>query len=105
MKYAVVSIRGNQYKISPGDEILVEGNFGEVKKDIELTDVLLAVDGAKVSLGTPKVKGAKVAAEILNQEKGKKLKVFKYKAKSRYRRTMGHRREFSRLRISKISSK
>lgn len=104
MKYAVFSDKGNQYKVSEGEEILLEGANGEAGKKLKFEAVLLVVDGDKVKVGEPLVKGASVAIEVLGQEKGKKLKVFKFKAKSRYRRTQGHRSSYTRVKITKISS-
>jgi len=113
MKYAVVKIGGSQYKVAEGDEIEVEriekwelrsGNWEEVKKGtkIEIKDVLLVVDKDKVNIGQPFVKGARVKAEILDQVKGKKIRIATYRAKSRYRRVKGHRKLLTRLKIEKI---
>lgn len=102
MKYAVVSINGNQYKVSEGDELLLEGT--REGKEIKQIEVLLLVDEKKVLVGTPTIKGAKVTAEIRDREKGKKLRVSRYKAKSRYRKTRGHRTLYTRLKIKKIST-
>lgn len=104
MEYAVVSINGNQYKVSQGEEILLEGAGGEAGKKLKFEGVLLVVDGDKMKVGDPRVKGASVTAEVLGQEKGKKLKVFKFKAKSRYRRTRGHRSSYTRVKITQISA-
>jgi large subunit ribosomal protein L21 len=98
-KYAVIDIKGNQYKVKEGDEILVD----RLVKEPE-TRVLLVVDGDKVKIGKPKVRGAKVKTKMLKEKvKGKKLTVLTYKAKSRYRRKVGFRPVFSRLFIDKIS--
>lgn len=70
---------------------------------VELDKVLLVVDKKKVKVGKPLVKGAKVVAESLGEEKGKKIIVFKYKSKTRYRRKTGHRQLFTRLAIKEIS--
>lgn len=102
MIYAVILINGNQYKVSEGDELLLEGTRGG--EEIKLKEVLLLVDEKKVLVGTPTVKGAKVTAEVLGREKGKKLRVSRYKAKSRYRRTRGHRTLYTRLKIQKITA-
>lgn len=99
-KYAVVKIKGTQYRVSEGDEILV----GKLNKEEPKAEVLLTVDGEKVSVGKPLVKGAKVSLKVLaEEEKGKKLYVQKFKAKSRYRRKMGFRPVYSRLLVEKIS--
>lgn len=82
----------------------MEGADGEAEKKVEFDNVLLLVDGDKVKIGEPQIKGARVAGKVLGQEKGRKLRVFKYKAKSRYRRTKGHRSQFTRVKIDKIST-
>lgn len=104
MKYAVINVNGNQYKVSEGEELLLEGANSEPGEKLKLESVLLIVDGDKVKLGEPQIKGTSVTAEVLGQEKGRKLKVFKFKAKSRYRRTRGHRSSFTRVKVTKISS-
>lgn len=83
--------------------MLIEGT--REGKEIKLEEVLLLVDEKKVLLGTPTIKSAEVTAEVLGREKGKKLRVSRYKAKSRYRRTRGHRAFYTRLKVKHISSK
>ncbi len=100
MKYAIVKIKGQQYKVSEGDEILVD-KLGTDKPDVK---VFLVVDEKGVKIGKPEVKGAKVKMKILEaEEKGKKLYVQTFKAKSRYRRKIGFRPIYSRLLVEKIS--
>lgn len=100
MKYAIIKIKGQQHKVSEGDEILV-GKLGNDKPEAQ---VLLVVDDKKVKIGKPEVKDAKVKIKILEkEEKGKKLYVQTFKAKSRYRRKIGFRPVYSRLLIEKIS--
>ena len=70
---------------------------------VELGDVLMVSDGGDVSLGTPIVAGAKVDAEVVTQGKDKKVTVFKYKPKTRYRKKTGHRQQYTDLRITRIS--
>ena len=70
---------------------------------VELGDVLMVSDDGDVSLGTPIVAGAKVDAEVVTQGKGKKVTVFKYKPKTRYRKKTGHRQQYTDLRITRIS--
>jgi large subunit ribosomal protein L21 len=100
MRYAVISLKGNQYRVSEGDEILVDKLGGEKPE----ADVLLVVDDEKVKVGKPKVRGAKVSLKVVEAEKkGKKLTILKYKAKSRYRRKMGFRPVYTKLQVQKIS--
>lgn len=102
MKYAVVRIKGNQYKVAEGEEILVSKMSG---KETE-PEVLLMVNEDKVEVGNPIVKNAAVKIKVIEEEvKGEKLYVQKYKAKSRYRRKSGIRPKYTRIVIEKISSK
>ena len=101
-KYAVIKTKGQQFKVSVGDEILV-GKLSEKEKP-EL-EVLLVSDGEKVKVGKPIVKGALVKVKIVErEEKGKKLHVETFKAKSRYRKKKGFRPVHTRLLIEKITS-
>lgn len=99
--YAIVETGGKQYKVSQDDIIKVEKlelNVGDV---IDLK-VLLTVNGEKVSSGTPTVAGAEVKAEVVEHGKGKKLVIFKYKAKKNYRRKQGHRQPYTALKIVSV---
>jgi large subunit ribosomal protein L21 len=99
-KYAVININGRQYKVAEGEEILVDGVV-DPKLSVE---TLLLVDGEKVSIGKPIVKGADIKLKKLAEaERGKKVKILKYKAKSRYRRRMGFRPLATRYLVEKIS--
>jgi large subunit ribosomal protein L21 len=100
-KYAVVRLTGKQYRVSEGQEILVD-KIKDTKK-IEY-EVLLMVDTGKVKVGKPVVKDSKVDFEVLqDMEKGDKVSIFKYKSKSRYRKRAGFRAKLTRLLIKKIS--
>lgn len=99
-KYAVVRIKGHQYKVAEGQEILVD-KLGNEKPEPE---ILLLVKDDQVIVGKPTVSEAKVKIKILApEEKGEKIHVRKYKAKSRYRRHLGFRPRFTRLLVEKIS--
>ena len=100
--YAVIRSGGKQYTVRPGDSLNVEKLDGEVGSQVELTDVLMVADGDTVSVGAPSVAGAKVVAEVVEHGKGKKVVVFKYKPKIRYRKRTGHRQQFTRLAIKDI---
>lgn len=100
-KYAVIRIKGQQFRVSEGDEILV-GKLGEKEKPE--ADVLLVANGKGVKVGKPKVAGAKVTLKVLEaEERGKKLHVMTFRAKSRYRRKKGFRPVHTRLIVQKIS--
>lgn len=100
MKYAVIRIKGNQYKVTEGQELLVDR-----LKDTKIEpEVLILVNNGKISIGKPTVKDAKVKIKVLKEEeKGKKIYIQKYRAKSRYRRKMGFRPLLTRLLVEKIS--
>jgi len=102
LMYAIIRTGGKQYRVSPGDSIEVEKLPHEVGDTIDLDQVLLVTDGAGVRVGQPLVAGALVRATVTRQALGRKVIVFKYKNKSRYRRTRGHRQHQTRLRIDEI---
>ena len=101
--YAIVNTGGKQYRVRPGDTIRVENLPGDEGDLVELEDGRMVSDEGEVTLGSPTVAGAKVTAEILGRGKAKKIIVFKYKAKTRYRRKNGHRQQYTELRITDIS--
>ncbi len=99
-KYAVVRLNGRQYKVSEGEELLVD-KLNDSKTAFE---VLLVADGDKVKVGKPVVKGAKVAFKIVKDvEKGEKMDIYKFKAKSRYKKHVGFRPQYTRILVGKIS--
>lgn len=103
MKYAVIAISGAQYQIEENQKITVD--FLNLKEDEKSStdQVLLTVDGDKVKIGTPTIKDASVEFKVLKNFQGKKIKVFKYKSKSRYRKTNGFRAQLTEIEITKIS--
>jgi len=102
--FAVVKTGGKQYKVAEGDVVRVEKLAGEAKAKIELAEVLMVCDGAKVSVGSPLVKGASVSAEIVEQKRTAKLIIFKKKRRQNYRRRTNHRQEFTVLKITGIKA-
>ena len=103
MKYAVIAISGTQYQVSENQTITVD-HLDLKEGDSAVTDqVLLTVNEDKINLGTPMVKGASVEYQVIKHYQDKKIKVFKYKAKSRYRRTQGHRSQLTDIKITKIN--
>jgi len=100
MKYAVIAISGSQYKVEENQIITVDKLDPSVKSTSE---VLLTVDGDKVKIGTPTVKGASVDFEIIKNYPGDKIRVSTYKAKSRYRKTKGFRAQLTDIKILKIN--
>ena len=100
--FAVIRTGGKQYLVSPGDKIKIEKLDKEEDKEINFTDVLLLEKNSKLEIGDPKVKGAKVVAKILKQDKAKKIIILKYKPKTRYKKKTGHRQPFTQVEILKI---
>ena len=100
--YAVVKAGGHQYKASVGDEIIIERLPNEVGTQVELDQVFLVADEDEVLVGQPTVDGALIRATILEEFRGPKILVVKYKPKERYRRRMGHRQTYMRLRVDEI---
>ncbi len=101
--YAVVRTGGHQYRVSVGDQLLVEKLPVQEGEQVDLNEVLLvADDNGQVHIGTPLVEGARVRATVLAQEKGPKIRIFKYIPKERYRRRKGHRQWYTRLRVEEI---
>ena len=101
-EYAVVQTGGKQYRVATGDTIRVESIPGDIGDTVELTDVRMVSSDGDVTLGTPIVEGARVVTEISESGKGKKIVVFKYKSKVRYRRKKGHRQQYTDLTVTDI---
>ena len=100
--YAVVKSGARQYRAEEGDTILVERLSAQVGEQLELGDVLLVADGEQVEIGQPAVDKAKVLATVVAQEKGSKVRIFKYHPRKRYRKRAGHRQQYTRLRVDEI---
>jgi len=103
--YAVVKTGGKQYRVAKNDVLTVEKLDGEAGAVVELEEVLAMNDGSGLTIGTPMVDGARVAATVLEQKKGDKVIIFKKKRRKNYRRTRGHRQQLTVIRISDILAK
>ena len=101
--YAIVETGGKQYRVSVGDTLSVERLPAEAGSEITLDRVLLLGGDGSTRVGTPTIAGAAVTARVEDQYRGEKIVVFKYKAKKRYRRRMGHRQSLTRLAITGIT--
>jgi large subunit ribosomal protein L21 len=101
--YAIIETGGKQYKVAPGQTIDVERLDVAEGNTVELDRVLLVAQGERVTVGNPTVDGAKVVATSQGEGKGKKVIVFKYKPKVRYRKKTGHRQTYTRLMIDRIT--
>lgn len=104
MKYAVIQTGGKQYRVSEGDVIEVERLTARPATTMTFSDVLLYVSEGDVQIGMPVVPGMSVQAEVLADVRGEKIRVTKFKAKARYRRTTGHRQALSQVKITQIGS-
>jgi len=104
MKYAVVKIGGTQYKVSEGDELEVDKLPQKEGEKVEFPDVLLIANNGEVKIGQPTVKRVVIKAKILSHLKGKKIRVARFKAKSRYRKVTGFRASLTKVKIEKIGS-
>jgi len=100
--YAVVKTGGKQYRVSEGETIQVEKLEGNPGETINLDEVLLLADGENVTVGQPHVAGARVEAKILDQDKHRKVLIYKFRRRKRYRRKVGHRQPFTALKITGI---
>jgi len=102
--YAVIRTGGKQYKVAQGDTLDVEKLHAEQGTSVELGDVLMLVDGDKVTVGTPTVAGAKVSAKVVEHGRGEKVRIIKFRRRKHYRKQAGHRQDYTRLEITGISA-
>jgi len=102
--YAVIKTGGKQYRVSPGDVLVVEKLGGEPGAEVAFGDVLMVGQGDAVTVGAPLVAGASVKATLIETRKGEKVKIFKKIRRQGYRRTRGHRQLESVLRVTAVTS-
>lgn len=100
--YAIVETGGKQYRVQSGDTIKVESLPGDEGDLVEISDVRMVSQDGTLKVGNPILPDAKVTAEIVSQGKGKKIIVFKYKAKTRYRKKNGHRQRYTEIKVNDI---
>ena len=100
--YAVIQTGGKQYRVAEGETLRVEKLSANTGDKLSFSPLLFADDGGNVQIGKPNVSGIKVEAEVLDQAKGKKILIFKYKRRKSYRRKTGHRQPFTALKIVSI---
>lgn len=101
--YAVIRSGGKQYRVSPGQRVTLERLDGDAGDAISFDDVLLVSGGGEVAVGTPTVEAASVSGEIVEQGRGRKINVFKYKSKTRYRRLRGHRQLQTSVLVNEVA--
>lgn len=101
--YAVVKTGGKQYRVAAGEKIKVEQLPADVGAEIALDQVLLVADGADVKLGNPLVSGAMVKAKVVSHGRGEKVHIFKMRRRKHYRKSQGHRQNYTEIEILGIS--
>ncbi|MDI9243231.1 50S ribosomal protein L21 [Fusibacillus kribbianus] len=101
--YAIIATGGKQYKVAEGDIIKVE-KLGVEAGETYTFDQVLAVGGDELTVGCPTVAGASVSATVMNEGRGKKVIVYKYKRKTGYHKKNGHRQAYTQLKIEKINA-
>ena len=102
--YAIVDSGGKQYKVQEGEILKVEKLSGEVGNKVSFDKILMFSDGENVNIGTPILEDVAVNGHIVEQGKAKKIIVFKYKRRKRYRRKRGHRKQFTAVKIDSIKT-
>ena len=102
--YAVISTGGKQYKVSPGDVVRVESLDAKIGDTIEMKDVHMIADGDKISVGKPTISSAKVTAEVVAEGRGEKLLIFKHRRRKGFRRTNGHRQNYTAIKVKEITA-
>ncbi len=102
--YAVIKTGGKQYRVTPGERLRVETLPAEVGTEVTLDHVLMVADGDKVTTGSPTVSGASVKATVVAHGRGEKIRIFKMRRRKHYRKTQGHRQNYTEIQISGISA-
>lgn len=101
--YAVVKTGGKQYRVSAGEKLRIEQIGAEVGQEIVLDEVLLVADGDALRMGTPLVAGARVTAKVVKQGRGDKVHIFKMRRRKHYRKSQGHRQNYTEIEILGIA--
>ena len=101
--YAVIKSGGKQYRVASGEKLKIEQIAAEVGSEVVLDQVLMVADGESVALGTPLVKGASVKAKVVLQGRGDKVRIFKLRRRKHYRKSQGHRQNYTEIEILGIA--
>ena len=101
--YAVIKTGGKQYSVKPGDVLKIEQVLAEVGTSVDFSEVLMVVDGDKVTCGTPLVKKATVSAIVMEQGRHKKIKIIKVRRRKHHMKQMGHRQNYTQIKITAIN--
>ncbi|HET7650496.1 MAG TPA: 50S ribosomal protein L21 [Gammaproteobacteria bacterium] len=102
--YAVVKTGGKQYRVTAGEKLKIEQIPADIGSEIVLDQVLMVADGDNVSLGNPLVAGAAVNARIIAHGRGEKIRIFKMRRRKHYRKTQGHRQNYTEIEVLGISA-
>jgi len=102
--YAIVRTGGKQYRVEAGDIVHVERLAASVGTTVTLNDVLLVGDEKQTRIGAPRLENASVQGTVVEQDRDRKIRIFKYKKRKHYRRTKGHRQSFTALRIDRVQA-
>ena len=102
--YAIIKTGGKQYKVAEGNEVIIEKLDAEEGSSVTFDEVLAVGEGDDIKIGRPLIEGAKVTATVVKNGKGPKIRIFKYKHKTNYRRRQGHRQPFTKVKIEKIEA-
>ena len=102
--HAIIETGGKQYKVTEGDTLFIEKLEAEAGQAITFDKVLAILDGDKATFGAPVVEGAPVAATVVKNGKGKKVRIFKYNPKKGYRKRQGHRQPYTKVQIGAIQA-
>jgi large subunit ribosomal protein L21 len=102
--YAVIMTGGKQYKVAPGEVVRVETLDAKKGDTVEIKDVYMIVDGDKISVGKPTLASAMVTAEVVEEGRGEKLLIFKHRRRKGFRKTNGHRQNYTAIKVKEIKA-
>jgi len=102
--YAIIKTGGKQYRVKAGEKLQVEKLDADIGAEVVLDKVLMLVDGDTVTVGKPLIAGATVKAKILGHDRGEKLKIYKMRRRKHFRKTLGHRQDYTQIEISGIAA-
>ena len=102
--YAVIKTGGKQYRVASGEKLRIEQLTGDVGSEVVIDQVLMVADGENVNLGTPLLSGATVTAKIVSHGRGDKVRIFKMRRRKHYRKSQGHRQNYTEIEILGIAS-
>lgn len=103
--YAVIKTGGKQYRVVPGEKLKVEKLAGDVGSDVVIDQVLMVADGDNVTVGAPVIAGASVKATVVSHGRHDKVMIFKMRRRKHYRKTQGHRQDYTEIQIQQIAAK